>query len=104
MTTRPRKPAAGPRYGPSSFVAALVTMLIVQTLTWVMVPLLPINLFVFGFLSAVVLPVALIASQTPGGLTPAVRGMLIGYLATPLTAAVTIVPTLVVILIRQALE
>lgn len=88
MTTRPGEPAPAPRYGPPSFVATLVTMLIVQTLSWALFPYFVIALPIFGLVSAVVLPAGWFLSRTRAGFAQAGRGMLIGYLATPLSIAV----------------
>jgi hypothetical protein len=85
-------PAATDRYGPASFIAAVITIAIVQTVTWVWLPYWIANLFFFGLATVLVLPTALIMTQSGGKVAQAGRGMLIGYLATPLTIAITVIP------------
>lgn len=86
------------RYGPYGFLAALVTIAIVETATWMWLPFWIANLGVFGIATVVVVPTGFFMSQTGG--SPKVaqigRGILIGYLATPLTMALAVIPPVVV--------
>ena len=93
MTT-PNPPA---RYGPRGFLAALAAIAIVETATWVWLPFWIADLYLFGIATALVVPAGFFMSQTGRGKAAQIgRGMLIGYLATPLTIAVTVIPTLVI--------
>jgi hypothetical protein len=89
-------PAPADRYGPRGFAAALATIAIVETATWAWLPYWMINLFFFGVATVVVVPAALFMREMPGEIGQVGRGMLIGYLATPLTIALTVIPTVVV--------
>ena len=57
------------------------------------------GLYVFGIASAIVLPIAVYLLLAGGKAAQAGRGILIGYLATPLTAAIVIIPIVVVTLL-----
>lgn len=93
MTT----PAIEARYGPHGFLAALATIAIVETATWVWLPFWILQLYVFGIATVVVVPTGFFMSQTGGVKTAQIgRGMLIGYLATPLTIALAVIPPVVV--------
>ncbi|MEO6793915.1 MAG: hypothetical protein ABI253_08630 [Mycobacterium sp.] len=93
MTT----PATEARYGPHGFLAALATIAVVETATWMWFPYWIADLYVFGIATAVVVPTGFFMSQT-GGIKAAQigRGILIGYLATPLTIALAVIPPVVV--------
>jgi ABC-type multidrug transport system permease subunit len=84
------KPAAPKRYGPASFIAAVVTMTVVQTVSWVWLPYWILNLEAFALATLVVVPIAAIMTQARDKVAQVGRGMLIGYLATPLTIAIAI--------------
>lgn len=58
-------PTPTDRYGPRSLVAALATIVIVETATWVWLPLWIANLFFFAIATAVVVPIGLFMSQLP---------------------------------------
>lgn len=91
-------PATQDRYGLYGFLAALTTIAFVETATWVWFPFWIADLYVFGIATALVVPTGFFMSQTGGGKVAQIgRGMLIGYLATPLTIAVTVIPTVIVI-------
>lgn len=92
------------RYGPHSFIAALATIAIVETATWMWFPYWIADLYVFGLATAIVVPTGFFMSQSGGIKTAQVgRGMLIGYLATPLTIALAVIPPVVIIqLLRLA--
>lgn len=90
-------PATEARYGPHSFFAALATIAIVETATWVWFPYWIAGLYLFGLATVIVVPTGFFMSQTGGPKTAQVgRGMLIGYLATPLTIAIAVIPPVVV--------
>lgn len=95
MTT----PPPADRYGPRSLVAALATIVIVETATWVWLPIWFANLFFFAIASAVVVPIGLFMSHMPDEIGQAGRGILAGYLATPLTIAITLIPAGVIFLL-----
>ncbi|WP_238159236.1 hypothetical protein [Mycobacterium sp. MFM001] len=84
-----------PRYGPTGFVAALVTVAVFATVTWVWTPYVLLSLYSFGVASAIVLPVAGLLLLLGNNAAQVGRGILIGYLATPLTAAIVIIPVAV---------
>src|SRR5690625_3683613 len=93
MTT-PNPPA---RYGPRGFLAALAAIAIVETATWVWLRFRLAALSLFGIATALGVPAGFFMSQTVCGKSTQIgRGMLIAYLATPLTIAVTVIPTLVI--------
>ncbi|MDD7811615.1 hypothetical protein PP713_03435 [Mycobacterium sp. CSUR Q5927] len=84
------------RYGLSSLVAAAITVAIFEAVTWAWFPYFLVELLAFAVASAVALPMGLFMSQLGGTAAQAGRGILIGYLATPLTIALTGIPTLIV--------
>lgn len=93
MTT----PATEARYGPHGFLAALATIAIVETATWVWFPYWIADLYVFGIATVIVVPTGFFMSQTGGAKAAQIgRGILIGYLATPLTIALAVIPPVVV--------
>lgn len=91
---KPRNPTQ-PLYGPSSFIAAVVTLAAVQTVTWVWTPFWIASIFAFFGASAAVLMVGTLLSLSDDELGQIGRGMIIGWSATPLTAALVIVPPVV---------
>lgn len=84
------------RYGPSSFVAAVITVAVFEAITWAWFPYVLIELLFFGIASAFAVTAGLFMSQFGGTAAQAGRGILIGYLATPLTIALIGIPTLIV--------
>lgn len=92
MTT----PSRATPYGPRGFIAALTAIAIVETATWVWLPYWFANLFFFAVATAVVVPAGLFLRELPDDSGQVGRGILLGYLATPLTIAVTVIPTLVI--------
>lgn len=85
------------RYGPFGFIAALATIAIVETATWIWIPYWIAPLYLFGIATVVVVPTGFFMSQTGGTKTAQIgRGMLIGYLATPLTIALVVIPPVVI--------
>lgn len=97
-----QRPQAAQRYGPIGFVAALLTVAMFETAgAWMWSPYLLMSVFVFGVASAVVLPVAGLLIVFGNKAAQAGRGILIGYLATPLTAAIVIIPIAVVTQLRH---
>ena len=90
-------PPAEDRYGPYGFVAALGTIAIVETATWVLVPFWLAQLYLLGVATLILVPTGFFMWQTGGVKTAQVGlGILIGYLATPLTIALVVIPTVVV--------
>ncbi|WP_046321165.1 hypothetical protein [Mycobacterium sp. UM_Kg1] len=90
-------PAAADRYSQRSFYAALATIAIVETATWVTAPYWILQLYLLGIATLIVVPTGFFMWQTGGVKTAQVGlGMLIGYLATPLTVALVVIPPLVV--------
>jgi|GEM_PF-1314818 len=94
-------PPSARRYGPGGFVAALVTVAVFATATWMWTPYVFFSLYTFGITSAIVLPVAGLLIMVGDKAAQAGRGILIGYLATPLTAAIVIVPMVVFTQLRH---
>ncbi|MDD7811616.1 hypothetical protein PP713_03440 [Mycobacterium sp. CSUR Q5927] len=92
------------RYGPRGFVAALAAITIVETATWMWFPLWFANLFFFAVATAVVVPTGLFLREMPEETGQVGRGLLIGYLATPLTVAVTVIPATVIYLVLPHLH
>lgn len=93
MTTPPTDTG----YGPHGFLAALATIAIVETVTWVWFPYWILSLYCLGIATVVVVPTGFFMSQARGLKTAQIgRGMLIGYLATPLTIALAVIPPVVV--------
>lgn len=76
-----------PTYGPVTFLAALANILLVETSVWVVVPWLPLALYVLP-LVVINLAVALVLRSRSGTPGQVGRGMLIGLLAVPLALAV----------------
>ena len=91
-------------YGPRSFAAALATIAIVETATWVWLPFWFANLFFFAISSAVIVPIGLFMREMPDEIGQAGRGIIAGYLATPLTIAITLIPAGVIMLVLQHLD
>lgn len=92
-------PTPADRYGPRSLVAALAAIVIVETATWVWLPFWIANLFFFAVATAVVVPTGLFLREIPDETSQVGRGLLIGYLATPLTIAITLIPAGVIFLL-----
>ncbi|OBI04219.1 hypothetical protein A5735_16635 [Mycolicibacter heraklionensis] len=89
-------PTAEDRYSQRSFHAALATIAIVETASWVMTPYWIAQLYLLGIATLIVVPTGFFMWQTGGVKTAQVGlGMLIGYLATPLTVALVVIPPLV---------
>ncbi|MDZ5088742.1 MULTISPECIES: hypothetical protein [Mycobacteriaceae] len=76
-------------YGPATFVAALVNILIVEVALWLTVPWIALAVFVVPLLVVVVdVVVAAILTSRSGTLSQVGRGMLIGLIAAPATLVV----------------
>ena len=75
-------------YGPATFVAALVNILIVEVALWLTVPWIALAVFVVPLLVVVDVVVAAILTSRSGTLAQVGRGMLIGLIAAPATLAV----------------
>lgn len=88
---------AADRYGPVSFIAAMTTITIVQTAIWSWFPWWILNLYVWGLASVLVLPTGFLLTLARGKVSQVGRGMLIGYLATPLTVAIGTVVVLLAV-------
>lgn len=71
-------------YGPVTFVAALVNILIVEVALWLTVPWIALAVFVVPLLVVDVV-VAVILKSRSGTLAQVGRGMLIGLIAVPAT-------------------
>jgi hypothetical protein len=80
--------AAKDRYGPASFVAALVNMFVVEFATWIFLPWMTFLAFLFVLPVLVVdlVPAAVLAIR-PGKLGQVGRGMLIGWISAPVSMA-----------------
>ncbi|WP_067966961.1 hypothetical protein [Mycolicibacter icosiumassiliensis] len=90
-------PTTEARYGPHGFLAALGTIAIVETATWIFVPFWIAQLYLFGIATLIVVPTGFFMWQTGGAKVAQIGlGMLIGYLATPLTIALAVIPPVVV--------
>lgn len=83
-------------YGPRGFLAAVATIAIVETATWAWLPYWFANIFFFVIATIVVVPTGLFMRALPDGASQVGRGILIGYLATPLTIAITVIPATVI--------
>ena len=70
------------RYGPATFVAALVNILIVEIALWLTVPWIALAVFVVPLLVVDVVVAAILKSRS-GTPEQVGRGMLIGLLAVP---------------------
>jgi hypothetical protein len=81
---------ANARYGPVSFAAALVNILVVDLATWLFViPLPPIALLVLP-ISLAYMGICAVMVKAPGKWGEVGRGMFIGSLAAPLSLTVFI--------------
>ncbi|MEB3032573.1 hypothetical protein [[Mycobacterium] nativiensis] len=90
-------PATEARYGPHGFFAALATIAVVETATWVWFPYWILSLYCLGIATVIVVPTGFFMSQSGGAKTAQIgRGILIGYLATPLTIALAVIPPVIV--------
>lgn len=86
---RPQGPAEADRYGPASFLAAVTTMAVVEILIVVWLPYFWFaSLYSVGLASLLLLPTGFFLTQGRGKVAQVGRGMLIGYLAAPLTIAI----------------
>ncbi|MEO8814050.1 MAG: hypothetical protein ABI307_04765 [Mycobacterium sp.] len=86
---RPRGAAAADRYGPASFLAAVATMVVVEILIVVWLPYAWfVSLYSVGLASLLILPTGFFLTQGRGKVAQVGRGMLIGYLAAPLTIVI----------------
>lgn len=72
------------RYGPAGLVAAVANILVVQFATWIFLPYFLLTLFALPIL-LVDLAVAGVLASRPGRWGVIGRGMLIGWLAGPLS-------------------
>lgn len=97
-------PTPADHYGPRGFIAALAAIAIVETATWVWLPFWFANLFFFAIATVVVVPTGLFLREMPDEVGQVGRGILIGYLATPLTIAVTVIPAAVIFLLLPQLH
>lgn len=90
-------PTTEARYGPLGFLAALGTIAIVETATWTFFPYWIAQLYMLGIATLILVPTGFFMWQT-GGVKAAQIGLgiLIGYLATPLTIALAVIPPVVV--------
>lgn len=77
------------RYGPAGFVAAVANILVVQFATWIFLPYFLLTLLALPIL-LVDLAVAEVLASRPGKWGAIGRGMLIGWLAGPLSLLVFI--------------
>ncbi|MGV0626961.1 hypothetical protein [Mycolicibacter minnesotensis] len=75
------------RYGPRGFAAAVATMTLVQGAIWGCIPVWILSLYFFGAATVLLLPIGFFMSQASGKVAQIGRGILIGYLATPLSIA-----------------
>ncbi|MEB3021508.1 hypothetical protein [[Mycobacterium] crassicus] len=90
-------PATEARYGPHGFFAALATIALVETVTWVWIPYWILSLYCLGIATVIVVPTGFFMSQANATkVTQVGRGILIGYLATPLTIALAVIPPVIV--------
>lgn len=90
--------ATDARYGPHGFFAALATIAVVETTTWMWFPFWILDLYVFGIATVILVPTGFFMSQTGGAKAAQIgRGILFGYLATPLTIVLAVIPPAVVI-------
>lgn len=102
---RPHSPAAADRYGPASFLAAVATMAVVEIFIVVWLPYgWILSLYDVGLASLLVLPTGFFLTRGRGKVAQVGRGMLIGYLAAPLTVAIIAVVILVGNQVIQLLE
>ena len=74
-------------YGPTTFVAALVNILIVEVALWLTVPWIALAVFVVPLLVVDAVVAAILKSRS-GALAQVGRGMLIGLIAAPATLVV----------------
>lgn len=75
------------RYGPISFVVALLHILVVVLITWILIPY-SILLILPGAL--IYLAISALIARAPGKIGQAGRGMLIGTLSGPLSLLIFI--------------
>ncbi|WP_024442628.1 MULTISPECIES: hypothetical protein [unclassified Mycobacterium] len=92
------------RYGPRGFLATLATIAIVETATWAWLPFWFASIFFFVLATVVVVPTGLFMRELPDTASQVGRGILIGYLATPLTIAATVIPATVIYQLLQHLH
>ncbi|MGE2736076.1 hypothetical protein [Mycolicibacterium vaccae] len=92
MTNHPAAPALKPTYGPATYLAALVNVLVIEFTVWVFLPWLVLTIYVLPLI-LIDLVVAAVLNSRPGTLGQIGRGMLVGLIAAPL-ALVLFVPGL----------
>jgi hypothetical protein len=74
------------RYGPVSFVAAMVNILVVEFVTWYFLPWVLIVCVILAILLVVQLWLfAVVVYESPGKPAQAARGMMIGWLSGPIS-------------------
>lgn len=87
MVNTPAVQPLVPPYGPVTFLAALVNILVVEMAVWVFLPWYLLALYVLPLLMVDLL-VAMILKSRPGTTGQIGRGMLIGLLSVPAGLAV----------------
>ena len=81
------EPTLKPRYGPVTFLAALINILIVEFAIWLTLPWFLLTIYVLPLL-VIDLAIAALLNSRPGTPGQIGRGMLIGLIAAPLTLVV----------------
>lgn len=90
------------RYGPVSFLVALVHILVVDLIAWIFFPLFILLIVALPIL-VVYLVVAAFIVKRPGNIGQVGRGMLIGSLSGPLSLAIYVPVCILVFWISQHL-
>ena len=97
LANEPVTDPAQNRYGPISFVAAMVNILVVEFMTWYFLPWVLIVCVILAILLLIELWVfAVVVYESRGKGAQAARGMMIGWLAGPLTLIIFVPAYLVV--------
>ncbi|TMS52954.1 hypothetical protein [Mycobacterium sp. DBP42] len=73
------------RYGPVGFLAAIVAILVVEYVTWLLLPWIVVAIFFLVPLFLITLGVAAVLTRRPGKLGQVSRGVFIGTLSGPLS-------------------
>jgi len=89
VVNNPKVSVSENRYGAVAFVATMVNILIVEFVTWIYFPWMPLVLIVLPIL-LLDLAVAAVLATRPGMLGAVGRGMLVGWLAVPISLVIFI--------------
>ncbi|CAJ1493848.1 hypothetical protein MU0083_000524 [[Mycobacterium] kokjensenii] len=95
-------PVIANRYGPNALLPALAAIAVVGTTAWMWLLYWIADLYLFGVATLLVIATGFLMAHSGVGRAAHIgRGMLVGYLAAPLTIALVVIPP---VLLNQLLH